>query len=132
MQRCPDTTLRGSAPHVRCTTAFAALQVMRGGAAFWGAAAPRRAMAQLYLRLVELARLPPLDEPLDPEVHVQARGCTAAAVVLLAWRAGSLQGACLQQPLGGSWASMPSARLAAGVRLGCGGGGQFLVLWAGP
>lgn len=30
-------------------------------------------MARLYLRLAELCRLPPLDEPLEPGVHTQAR-----------------------------------------------------------
>ena len=47
------------------------VQATSGGAVFWGTAANRRALAELYLRLAELARLPPLDEPLEPEVHVQ-------------------------------------------------------------
>lgn len=46
-------------------------QTTSGGAAFWGAATCQRALAELYLRLAELARLPPLDEPLEPEEHVQ-------------------------------------------------------------
>ncbi len=55
-------TFLPSAPHPQSTS---------GGAAFWGAAACQRALAEMYLRLAELARLPPLDEPLEPEVHVQ-------------------------------------------------------------
>jgi len=35
------------------------------------------AMAHLYLRLAELSHLPPLGEPLDPDVHVQV--CRLAA-----------------------------------------------------
>ncbi|KAL4418807.1 hypothetical protein ABPG77_006776 [Micractinium sp. CCAP 211/92] len=43
-----------------------------GSTAFWAAPANVDAMARLYLRLSELCRLPPLDEPLQPEVHTQA------------------------------------------------------------
>ncbi|KAL4431351.1 hypothetical protein ABPG75_006607 [Micractinium tetrahymenae] len=42
-----------------------------GSAAFWASPANVDAMARLYLRLTELCRLPPLDEPLEPGVHTQ-------------------------------------------------------------
>lgn len=35
-------------------------------------------MAELYLRLAELARVPPLDEPLEPGVHVQVGAWSCA------------------------------------------------------
>lgn len=54
-----------------------------GSAAFWAAPANLDAMARLYLRLTELCRLPPLDEPLDPEVHTQAGVGSALVVCIL-------------------------------------------------
>ncbi|PRW20380.1 hypothetical protein C2E21_9105 [Chlorella sorokiniana] len=67
-----------------CLRQWAALckqwAVTSGGAAFWGATASQRALAELYLRMAELARMPPLDEPLDPGVHVQECGFIAEVV----------------------------------------------------
>lgn len=57
----------------RLSQRFPARLQAAGSAAFWAAPANVDAMVCLYLRLSELCRLPPLDEPLQPEVHTQAR-----------------------------------------------------------
>lgn len=65
-----------------------------GSATFWAASTCHRALAQLYLRLVELGRVPPLEEPWDPETHMQVwatcrMGWAAAWAGLAVWCGGS-------------------------------------------
>lgn len=67
-----------SAPFPACLTGLSSAPSpsppQAPSADFWASTANQRALALLFLRLAELARVPPLDEPRRPGVHTQVGG----------------------------------------------------------
>ena len=81
----PAPPLPASPIYVKAISHPATLQAAASSAAFWADPTHLGSMAGLYLRLAELAHLPPLGEPLDPGVHTQVGRanflCLCASVV---------------------------------------------------